>query len=129
MSLHRRRPRPSRQELPGREPVAVLDIFRRGHVGMATMHANSPEDALARLEGLCLMANLGLGLGEIRALITAAIRLITYQEYLSSKNRRMIEIVELAGLAHDRYILVPLFRYNPETDRLESTGTKPSWEA
>ena len=115
-------------ELYSGEASQVLDIFRRGHVGMATMHATSPEDALARLEALCLMANLGLGLGEIRALIAAAIRLITYQERLPAGNRRIMQIVEVAGLENDRYVLQPLFRYNPEAERLEPTDMQPGWK-
>ena len=35
----------------------------------------------------------------------------------------------LRGIEHDRYVLQPLFRYHPEADRLESTGTQPSWLA
>jgi hypothetical protein len=39
----------------------------------------------------------------------------------------MMQIVELAGLGDDRYVLQPLARYNPETDRLEVTGIQPGW--
>jgi len=54
--------------------------------------ANSPEDALAWLEAMCLMANLGLGLSEIRGLIAAAFQLITYQSRLPDGKRRLIQI-------------------------------------
>jgi pilus assembly protein CpaF len=107
--------------------LRALEVLSRGHSGMATIHANNPEDALARLESLCLMANLGLGLGEIRSLIVSALRVITCQEHLPSGKRRMMQIVELAGLGDDRYVLQPLARYNPETDRLEVTGIQPGW--
>jgi pilus assembly protein CpaF len=107
--------------------LRALEVLSRGHTGMATMHASSPEDALARLESLCLMANLGLGLLEIRALIASAIRLITYQERLPTGKRRMMQLVEVAGLENDRYVLHPLFRYDPETDRLEATGHGMGW--
>jgi hypothetical protein len=43
-------------------------------------------------------------------------------------NRRIIEIAELRGLENDRYVLQPLYHYNPDNDLIESTGVKPSWE-
>jgi Flp pilus assembly CpaF family ATPase len=76
---------------------------------------------------MCLMANLGLGLGEIRRMIAAAFRLITFQEKLPV-GRRITQIVELRGVENDRYVLQPLFRYNPDKDILEATGAPPSWK-
>jgi pilus assembly protein CpaF len=96
---------------------------------MTTTDANSPEDALTRLEAMCLMANLGLGLGEIRALIASALQLIVVQLRLpDGRRRRVMHIVELRGLEDGRYVLQPLFRYDPASDKLEPTGAKPSWE-
>jgi pilus assembly protein CpaF len=116
-------------ELYGPEAMSALDVFNMGHEGGLTiLHARNPEDALARLENMCLMANLGLGLSEIRALIASALQLITYQELLPNGRRRLTHIVELCGLENGRYVLQPLFRYNPETDTIDPTGTKPSWE-
>ena len=116
-------------ELNGPEAMKVLDVFNIGHDGsMATLHAGCPEDALTRLETMCLMANLGLGLNEIRMVIASAIQLITYQQRLPDGSRKVTHIVELRGLDNGRYILTPLFRYNPETERIEPTGASPSWE-
>ena len=117
-------------ELTGSEAMKALEIFNRGHDGsLATLHASSPEDALARLETMCLMANLGLGLAEIRILIASAIQLITYQQHLPNGSRKLTQIVELQGLENGRYVLNPLFRYNPATDKIEATGSKPSWQS
>lgn len=108
--------------------MSVLNIFNMGQDGSLTiLHASNPEDALARLENMCLMANLGLGLSEIRSLIASALQLITYQERLPDGKRKLTHIVELCGLENGRYILQPLFRYNPETGTIESTGAKPGW--
>jgi len=115
-------------KMVGPEALHALEIMSRGHSGMTTIHANSPEDALARLEAMCLMANLGLGLSEIRGLIAAAFQLITYQSWLPDGKRRLIQITELSGLEHDRYVLQPLMRFTPDTDKLHSTGVKPGWE-
>jgi len=115
-------------ELNSSEALHVIEICNRGHDGgMTTIHSNSTEDTLTRLEALCLMANLGLGLGEIRAMIASAFQLIVYQKYLPDGKRRIMEINELRGLQDDRYILQPLMRYNTEKDTMELTGIKPSW--
>jgi len=125
------RMRPDRlviSELNNGEALHVIEICNRGHDGgMTTIHSNSTEDALTRLEAMCLMSNLGLGLGEIRAMIATALQMIVYQKRLPNGKRRIMEIVELRGLQDDRYILQPLMRYNPEKDATELTGVKPSW--
>ena len=115
-------------ELLGPEAMAAMEAFGRGHSGVTTIHANSSEDALARLEAFCLMANLGLGLGEIRNLIASALQLIVYQQRMKDRKRRIVEIVEVQGIEDGRYRLQPLFRLNPETLQLERTGAKASWE-
>jgi pilus assembly protein CpaF len=115
-------------ELHGSEAFQTLNIFNMGHDGSLTLlHANGPEDALSRLETMCLMANLGLGLNEIRTLIASALQLITHQELLPDGSRKITYIVELLGLENSRYILQPLFRYNPNKKEIESTGNQPSW--
>jgi pilus assembly protein CpaF len=115
-------------ELQGSEALHILEVFNRGHDGgMTTIHSLGIEDTLTRLEALCLMANLGLGLGEIRAMIASALQMIVYQKLLPNGKRRIMEIVELCGIQDERYILQPLMRYNPENDTMELTGVKPSW--
>ena len=117
-------------ELNNADALHVIEICNRGHDGgLMTIHSSSTEDALARLEAMCLMANLGLGLGEIRAMIASAIHLILYQKYFPDGKRRIVDIVELHNIQDDRYILQPLMHYNPETDATEHTGVKPSWIA
>ncbi len=114
-------------ELVGPAAVRALEIFGHGHTGLTTLHATSVEDALSRLEVLCLKASLGLGLGEIRAVIASAFRLLTFQERLEDGTRRLTEIVELRGVENDRYLLCPLFRYSPLSHKLEPTGDRPRW--
>lgn len=115
-------------ELHGAETLHAMQIMGNGHSAISTTHATSAEDALARLETLCLMANLGLGLDDIRQIIAAALRFILYQERLPNGRRKVIQAVELKGLHDGRYILQPLMRYNTETETFEMTGAKPSWE-
>ncbi|MEP7133823.1 MAG: ATPase, T2SS/T4P/T4SS family [Chloroflexota bacterium] len=115
-------------ELHGSEALHALQIMGNGHSAISAMHATSAENALTRLEAMCLMANLGLGMDEIRQTIVSAIRLIAYQERLPSGNRKVVQLVELKGLEDSRYILQPLMRYDAEKDSFEMTGVKPSWE-
>jgi pilus assembly protein CpaF len=116
-------------ELLGAEAMRTMQIFSNGHTGITTIHATGVENALTRLEAMCLMANLGLGLDDIRQMIASALRLVLYQECLEPKGKRKItQISELRGLENGRYALQPLMRYNPETDTFEGTGAKPGWE-
>ena len=116
-------------ELCGVETMRALQVMSTGYTAITTIHATSPEDALSRLETFCLMANLGLGLAEIRRLIASALQLITYQERLPNGTRKMMQLLEVVGLESDlRYNLKPLFRFDADKGSLERTGEHPSWD-
>ncbi len=115
-------------ELKGAEAMHTMQLFSTGHSGITTMHATSAENALTRLEAMCLMANLGLGMDDIREVIVSALGLIAYQEHLSNGKRKVTQVVQLHGLENGHYVLQPLMRYNPDTEMLEATGAQPSWE-
>jgi pilus assembly protein CpaF len=116
-------------EILGPVAASVLHYFGIGYDGSLTLiHGTSVEDALNRLESFCLMANLGLGLAEIRHLIAGGIQLITHQEHLPDGRRKIVEIAELRGIENHRYVLQPLMRYNRQTEQFDFTGAKPSWE-
>jgi pilus assembly protein CpaF len=109
-------------ELQGSEAFTVLQVLGMGHQGLTAIHANSPEDALARLESFCLMANLGLGLAEIRKVISAALKVITYQQRLPNGRRCLTDIVALDGIENGRYLLRPLLRYDMATGSWSRPG-------
>jgi len=115
-------------ELNGAEALRAVQLMGNGHNAITTMHATSAENALTRLEAMCLKANLGLGLDEIRQAIVSALRFIVYQERLPAGKRKILQMVELKGLEDGRYILQPLMRYDPEKDAFEMTGVQPSWQ-
>jgi pilus assembly protein CpaF len=115
-------------ELRGAEALRAMQLMGNGYCAISTMHATSVENALTRLEAMCLMANLGLGLDDIREMITSALGLILYQEYLPNGKRKVVQMSELDGLENGRYVLKPLMRYTPGQDTFEMTGVKPSWE-
>ena len=112
-------------------PIAatVLQHFGMGYDGsLSQIHGTSVMDALRRLESYCLMANLGLGLSEIRQLIASGIQLIVHMQNLGENGRKVVDIVELSGVEDHRFILQPLMRFNPETNKSEFTLVKPSWQ-
>ena len=115
-------------ELNGAEAMHTMQLFSTGHSGITTMHATSAENALTRVETMCLMANLGLGMDDIREIIVSALGLIAYQERLPNGKRKVTQVVQLQGVENGHYVLQPLMRYNPEIETLEATEGKPSWE-
>ncbi len=116
-------------ELAGAEAARCMQLFSGGHSGITALHADSLENALARLEAMCRMARLGLEPEDIRAMIASGLRLVLYQEYLASTgSRKVTHISELRGMINGRYMLQPLMRYDPLKDEFEMTGARPGWE-
>ena len=78
---------------------------------MTTLHANSPRDALARLETLVLMAGMDLPLAAIREQIASAVDVIVQQTRFACGARRVTSITELTGMEGGRIQLQELFRF------------------
>jgi pilus assembly protein CpaF len=117
-------------ECNGPIAAAVLQHFGSGFDGSIThIHGTSVEDDLNRLESYCLMANLGLGLTEIRYLVASGLQLIVHLERQPDGKRKLVELVELCGIENGRYLLQPLMRYDHQNTQFEFTGVKPTWEA
>jgi pilus assembly protein CpaF len=86
-------------EVRGPEAFDMLTAMNTGHEGsMSTIHANSPRDALYRLENMVLMANLNLPLRAIRMQIASALNVIVQIERMRDGVRRVQSIVEIAGM-------------------------------
>lgn len=89
--------------------VDMLQAMNTGHDGsLSTGHANSPRDMLHRLETLVLMG-MDIPLLAVRQQIASALDLIVHLDRRSDGSRRVMEIVEVAGLEGDSYRLNPLF--------------------
>jgi pilus assembly protein CpaF len=116
-------------EMHGAEAMTALQLMRSGYRTLTTLYASGPEDALARLEAMCLLANPNLGLTEIRSMIAATIGLITYQQNYTLPDYRIkiTRLVELQGIKENRYLLQPLFTYNNESGQLEPTSAHAGW--
>ena len=99
-------------ECRGGEALDMLQAMNTGHEGsMTTLHANSPRDALARLETLVLMAGMDLPLAAIREQIASAVDVIVQQTRFACGTRRVTSITELTGMEGGRIQLQELFRF------------------
>ncbi|MCP4601350.1 MAG: Flp pilus assembly complex ATPase component [Proteobacteria bacterium] len=100
-------------ECRGGEALDMLQAMNTGHDGsLTTLHANSPVEAISRLETLCLMAGLDLPARAIREQIAQAIDLIVQQSRLADGSRRITSIVEVSRIEEDGSIrLNEIFRF------------------
>ncbi|NGM87894.1 Flp pilus assembly complex ATPase component [Parapusillimonas sp. SGNA-6] len=99
-------------ECRGGEAFDMLAAMNTGHEGsLTTLHANSPRDALARLETMILMAGMDLPLSAVREHIAASIDVIVQQSRLSDGRRLITAIVEITGMESGRIQSQTLFRY------------------
>lgn len=102
-------------ETRGTEAFDVLQAMNTGHDGsMTTVHANTPRDAITRLESMVMMANGNLPLMSIRRQIASAVHLILQIERMRDGVRRVTHVTEIAGMEGDVVITQDLFtfRYN-----------------
>ena len=99
-------------ECRGGEALDMLQAMNTGHDGsLTTAHANSPRDALARLEVMTLMAGMELPARAIREQISAAIDIVVQLTRFSDGSRRITAITEVAGMEGEQVLLTEIFRY------------------
>jgi pilus assembly protein CpaF len=99
-------------EVRGEEAFDMLQAMNTGHDGsMATIHANSPREAVSRLEQMIGMAGLPMTLSSIRGQIAAAVRLIVQLQRLPDGSRRVTSIAELTGMEGDVVQMQELFKF------------------
>ncbi|HLV61245.1 MAG TPA: ATPase, T2SS/T4P/T4SS family [Fredinandcohnia sp.] len=97
-------------ECRGGEALDMLQAMNTGHDGsLTTLHANSPRDALARLETLCLMSGMDLPSRAIREQIASAIHLVVQVARFSDGRRRITSIAEVVGMEGERISLQEIF--------------------
>ena len=89
-------------EVRGGEALDLLMALNTGHDGsLSTIHANSPRDALSRLETMTLMAGLDLPLRAVREQVASAVQLIVHQQRQRDGGRRVTRVTEIVGLRGD----------------------------
>ncbi len=125
-------------ECRGEEAFDMLQAMNTGHEGsMATVHANTPRDAISRLEQMIGMAGLPMTVASIRGQIAAAIRLIVQLQRLSDGKRRVTSIAEITGLEGDIIQMQEIFKFvrtgttpdNSVIGHFQATGVRPRFLA
>ncbi len=105
-------------ECRGGETLDMLQAMNTGHDGsMTTAHANSPRDAISRIETMCLMAGMELPVRAIREQIASAVDLICQQARMRDGSRKVVTITEVSGMEGDVITMTDLFVF-------EQTGTE-----
>jgi len=90
----------------------MLQAMNTGHDGsLTTVHANSPRDAVSRLETLAMMAGMDLPVFIVRSQIASAVNLIVQQARLKDGSRKVTQITEVQGLEGENVILQNIFTY------------------
>ena len=123
-------------EVRGSEAFDMMQAMNTGHEGsLTTVHANSPRDALGRIENMVLMAGYDLPMAAIREQMASALHVIVQIARLSDGTRRVVNVTEVAGMEGPLITLQEIFVFRqrgitPEGEvlgDLEATGIRPQF--
>jgi pilus assembly protein CpaF len=116
-------------EVRAGEAFDMLQAMNTGHDGsMTTVHANTPRDALSRIEQMIGMSGIDISPRSARAQIASAINVIIQVERLSDGRRRLVSLAELTGMEGDVITMQEIFRFK-QTGREEDGRVKGHFEA
>jgi pilus assembly protein CpaF len=111
-------------EVRGSETLDMLQAMNTGHEGsLVTVHANSPDDALSRLETLASMSELGISFEALRDQINSAIEVIVQIWRAPDGSRRISEVAVVASRRRESFSLIPVARFVPDPLRPDRTVT------
>jgi pilus assembly protein CpaF len=112
-------------ECRGGEALDMLQAMNTGHDGsLTTLHANTPRDALRRLETLVLMAGMDLPIRVVRDQIQSAVDIVIQQSRQSDGSRKITSIAEVSGMEGDVITIQELFKFRGTH---QSTGLTPTF--
>jgi pilus assembly protein CpaF len=123
-------------EVRGEEALDMLQAMNTGHDGsLTTIHANSPRDALSRLETMALMANLNLPEKAIRQQTASAVTIVIQIARMSDGTRRLTHFSEIAGMDEDVVSMQDIFLFEKRgvgpngrvLGRFYATGIRPKF--
>lgn len=123
-------------ECRGSEAIDMLQAMNTGHEGsLTTLHANSPRDALSRLEMMLMMAGMDVPLHALREQIASAISLIIQVDRVPGGPRRVTSITEITGREKDTITIQEIFRFQQlgldsagiAFGQFEATGIRPKF--
>lgn len=121
-------------ECRGGEALDMLQAMNTGHDGsLTTLHANTPRDALSRLETMVLMSGMDLPLKVVRQQISSAVDLIIQQTRLKDGSRKVTAITEVVGMEGEIVVLTDIFKFEQTgigqdskiLGELKPTGIRP----
>ena len=123
-------------EVRGAEALDMLQAMNTGHEGsLTTVHANTPRDALSRLETMILMAGTNLPNRAMREQISSALDLIIQASRLADGSRRIVSVTEVTGMEGEVVTTQEIYRFrrrgiSPEgkiVGQFEATGVRPAF--
>ena len=123
-------------EVRGGEAFDMLQAMNTGHDGsLTTVHANSPRDALARIENMVSMAGINFQLTALRSQIASAIDIVVQIARLEDGKRKLVSLQEISGMEGDVITMSELFKFEREgldeennvIGQLRSTGIVPAF--
>ncbi len=123
-------------ECRGPETLDMLQAMNTGHEGsMTTLHANTPRDAIARIETMIMMSGVELPLKAMRQQLAAAVDLIIQVNRLQGGPRKITSITEIVGMEQETVVMQDIYRYAQSgvneqgraVGKFESTGIRPTF--
>ena len=123
-------------ECRGPETLDMLQAMNTGHEGsLTTVHANTPRDAIARIETMITMAGFELPLKAMRAQIASAVDLVIQANRLQGGPRKVTHITEILGMEQDTIVMQDIYHFAQQGvdengrafGRFEATGIRPSF--
>jgi pilus assembly protein CpaF len=121
-------------EVRGGEALDMLQAMNTGHEGsMTTVHANSPRDALRRVENMVSMAGLTYPVHVIRDQMSSALDVVLHLDRVTGGRRKLVTVAEITGMEGEAVCMQDIFRYHQTgidaeghaTGRFESCGVRP----
>jgi len=123
-------------ECRGPETLDMLQAMNTGHDGsLTTIHANTPRDAIARMETMIMMTGFEMPVKAMRQQIASAINLIVQASRIQGGPRRVTHITEVVGMEQDTVVMQDIYRFHQEGidengkafGRFECTGVRPTF--
>jgi pilus assembly protein CpaF len=121
-------------ECRGGEALDMLQAMNTGHDGsLTTLHANTPRDALSRLETMSLMAGMEMPIRVLREQAASAVDVIVQVSRIRDGSRKVTQITEVAGMEGDTIVLTDIFKFEQTgvtqdgrvLGQLKPTGIRP----
>jgi len=123
-------------EVRGEEALDMLQAMNTGHDGsLTTVHANSPRDALARVETMAMMANLNLPEKAVRRQLASAVQLVVQISRFNDGTRRVTHLSEITGMEEDVVSMQDVFVFEKQgisqdgrvVGAFQATGIRPKF--